>query len=266
MAAASGIQRKRRGGAPAVEIAHGEAIMAAGGEDLWNWSSPAGRLRLGRRVDLFVERLGLARGKKRVLELGCGTGLYTAELAPHCAELTAIEISDVLLREARARLGDRVRFVRQNLEALEPAALGGPFDAVFGCSVLHHLDLDTVLPRLAGALAPGADLAFSEPNLLNPQVRLMFSRFAWARRKWATSDTEMAFYPWELRGIFARHGFAVRDLFPFDFLHPGIPVPALPLARAVDRWLERLPLLRYLAGSYFIHVRWGEAVPGAPGM
>jgi 2-polyprenyl-3-methyl-5-hydroxy-6-metoxy-1,4-benzoquinol methylase len=251
-----GTAAKRRGGMPAVEIAHGEAIMAAGGEDVWNWTSPAGRVRLEKRVDLFVDRLGLAGAPKRVLELGCGTGLYTEQVAPHCGELVATDISEALLREACTKVGGTVRFVRQNLEAIDAAQLGGRFDAVFGCSVLHHLDLDTTLPQLAAMLAPGAELAFSEPNLLNPQVQLMFSRSTWARRKWATSDTEMAFYPWELRDIFARHGFTVRELFTFDFMHPGIPAAVLPAARALDRLLEHTPLLRLLGGSCFIHARW----------
>jgi len=252
--------RKRRGGAPAVEIAHGEMIASAAGEDVWNWSSPAGQVRLAKRVELFVRSLGLGRRRGRVLELGCGTGLYTERMAPHCDELVATDISEALLAQARMRVvGRPVTFVCQNLETIEPRAFGGRFAAAYGCSVLHHLDLDHTLPQLKSILLPGAELAFSEPNLLNPQVRLMFSRFRWARRKWATSDTEMAFYPWELRAIFRRHGFEVVELFTFDFMHPAIPAAALPVARAVDRVLERTPLLRWLGGSCFIHARLPES-------
>lgn len=228
--------------------------MASGGEDVWNFTSPAGQLRLARRVDLFIDRLGLRGRRQRVLELGCGTGMYTEQVAPHCGELVAVDISDHLLREARERVPG-VRFVRQNLERIDAGALGGPFDAVYGCSVLHHLDLDATLPQLRGLLAPDAQLAFSEPNLLNPQVQVMFSGLAWARRKWAVSETEMAFYPGELRDAFRQHGFAVEALFPFDFLHPSIPEGWLPLARRLDAWLERTPALRLLGGSCFIHAR-----------
>jgi SAM-dependent methyltransferase len=253
-------RRKRRGGAPAVEIAHGEAIAATAGEDVWNWTSPAGRVRLEKRIELFVTSLDLDARRKRVLELGCGTGLYTEQMLPHCGELVAADISEALLREARLKVaGGPVSFVRQNLESVEPGVVGRGFDAVFGCSVLHHLDLDATLPQLRALLAPGAELAFSEPNLLNPQVQLMFSRFRWARRKWATSDTEMAFYPWELRAIFERHGFTVVKLLTFDFMHPAIPLGLLPLARRLDRFLEHTPLLRLLAGSCFIHARAGSA-------
>ena len=254
--AETALPRKRRGGAPEVEIAHGAMIATSAGEDVWNWTSPAGRMRLERRIELFVHGLGLERERKRVLELGCGTGLYTERMLPHCRELVAVDISEALLDEARRKsFPGPVRFVRVNLEAIDPEATGRGFEAVYGCSVLHHLDLDATLPRLRPLLAPGAHLAFSEPNLLNPQVQLMFSRFEWARRKWATSDSEMAFYPWELRSLFVGHGYEIIDLFTFDFLHPAIPASALPAARRVDRFLERLPLLRLLGGSCFVHAR-----------
>jgi SAM-dependent methyltransferase len=251
-------RRKRRGGAPDVEIAHGDAIAASAGEDVWNWTSPAGQVRMDKRIELFVASLGLEERRKRVFELGCGTGLYTERMLPHCGELVAADISDALLREARRKVSHGpVTFVRQNLESIEPAVVGRDFDAVYGCSVLHHLDLDATLPQLRALLAPGAELAFSEPNLLNPQVQLMFSRFRWARRKWATSDTEMAFYPWELRSVFERHGFTVVEFLTFDFMHPAVPKGLLTLARRLDTLLERTPLLRLLAGSCFIHARAG---------
>lgn len=247
--------RKRRGGAPTVEIAHGHTI-AEQGEEVWLWSTPAGQARLAKRVDLFVRSLDLASRQRKVLELGCGTGLYTERLAPFCKELVAVDISDALLAQARQRVpAASVRFVSQNLERIDAEQTGRGFEAVFGCSVLHHLDLDATLPQLREILAPGADLAFSEPNLLNPQVRVMFSGLHWAKRKWAVSDSEMAFYPWELRSIFARHGFAVLESFPFDFMHPAIPAKTVRFAQSVDHFLERTPLLRFLAGSCFIHAR-----------
>ncbi|HJQ83189.1 MAG TPA: class I SAM-dependent methyltransferase [Candidatus Binatia bacterium] len=247
---------KRRGGAPEVEIAHGDTILATGGEELWSWCSPAGRERLARRVALFRRAVGDRQRPPRVLELGCGTGLYTEQMAPWCGELVSVDISDALLERARERVRQpTVRFVRQNLEAIDPDRIGSGFQAVFGCSVLHHLDLEQTLPQLKRLVVPGAELVFSEPNLINPQVRLMFSRFAWARRKFAVSDTEMAFYPWELRGLFLRHGFEVLELFPFDFMHPAIPAGLVPLARHADRLLERVPGGRWLAGSCFVRAR-----------
>jgi len=213
-------------------------------------------MRVRRRVDLFVRSLNLQQRRKTVLELGCGPGLYTEHLAAYCKTLVAVDISEARLKEARLKVpAAHVSFVAHDLEHIDPAQLGRGFEGVFGCSVLHHLDLDQTLPQLAEILTPGAQLAFSEPNLLNPQVRVMFSGLGWAKRKWSVSDTEMAFYPWELRSLFERHGFEVCALFPFDFMHPGIPARLVPLASSVNDLLERTPLLRFLGGSYFIHAR-----------
>jgi len=247
---------RRRGGDAAGEIAHGEAIAAGGGEDVWSWTSPAGRRRLFRRVELFAAGLQLAARPLTVLELGCGTGLYSAELAPRCGRLVAADVSDALLRQARARVtAPHVRFVCEDLENPHAEALGGPFDAAYGCSVLHHLDLTRALPRLRTLLVPGASVTFSEPNLLNPQVRLMFSGFAWARRRWSVSASEMAFTPRELRRCFRDAGYEVVALFPFDFLHPAIPPPFVRAAERIEAVVERVPAVRALAGSLFVHAR-----------
>jgi len=247
---------RRRGGDAAGEIAHGHTIASGDGEDVWCWTSPAGRRRLERRVALFAAALGLDAGPKRVLELGCGTGLYSAEMAPRCGQLVAADISEPLLKQARARVtASHVSFVQENLEHPRAATLGGPFDAAYGCSVLHHLNLVESLRGLRALLAPGASVAFSEPNLVNPQVRVMFSGYAWARKRWSVSKTEMAFTQGELAECFRRAGYEVVTLFPFDFMHPAIPEPLLPAAERVEAAVERVPGLRALAGSLFVHAR-----------
>jgi demethylmenaquinone methyltransferase/2-methoxy-6-polyprenyl-1,4-benzoquinol methylase len=56
-----------------------------------------------------------------VLELACGTGLWTQRLAPHAASLTAIDGSPEMLELCRARVNDpRVRYVHADLFAWEP--------------------------------------------------------------------------------------------------------------------------------------------------
>ena len=61
------------------ERLQGETIVR-GEEAVWGWSSPAGQLRAARRAKFLVEAAGLGPGV-RCLELGCGTGEFTARLA-----------------------------------------------------------------------------------------------------------------------------------------------------------------------------------------
>ena len=149
------------------ERAQGE-LIAAGNEDAWGWSSPAGRIRAERRARFLIEAAGLAPGV-RCLELGCGTGEFTARLVESGCELTAIELSGATAAIARERVGDRAEIVVGNVET--GAGLEGrEFDAVVGVSVLHHVDLAATFAHTFTKLSSSGRFAFSEPNIANPQV------------------------------------------------------------------------------------------------
>jgi SAM-dependent methyltransferase len=58
-----------------------------------------------------------------VLELACGTGLWTQRLAPHAASLTAIDGSPEMLERCRARVNDPgVRYVTADLRGERASA------------------------------------------------------------------------------------------------------------------------------------------------
>jgi SAM-dependent methyltransferase len=65
----------------------------------------------------------------RVLELACGTGVWTEKLARHAASVTAVDGAPAMLARARARLVDpRVRFIEADLFGWAP---DGRYDLVF---------------------------------------------------------------------------------------------------------------------------------------
>src|SRR6185436_5717281 len=143
--------------------------IASRAEAVWNWDSPAGRRRARRRADLFVEKGELAPGR-RVLELGCGTGIFLEMVARCGASIAAVDLSADLLARARERVKDlpNVRLTRGN--AMDMPYPADAFDAVYGSSILHHLDLERALGEVHRVLRPGGRIVFAEPNILNPQV------------------------------------------------------------------------------------------------
>ena len=96
-----------------------------------------------------------------VLELACGTGLWTRRLALHAHHLTALDASGEVLELARARVEDpRVSYVQADLFAWEPDA---SYDACFFGFWLSHVPeerFDAFWEKVKRALRPGGRVFF----------------------------------------------------------------------------------------------------------
>ena len=230
------------------EIAHGEKLAESDPELVWGWGTPAGRVRAARRAALIAQGAGLGPGR-RALEVGCGTGLFTEHFAATGAEIVAVDISEPLIRLARERgLPAAVRFVCRRFEDCD---VDGPFDAVIGSSVLHHLDLEQSVRKIYALLRPGGVFSFAEPNMLNPQI--FVQKNLPVLKSWAgDSPDETALVRWRFRRLLEQTGFADVAIQPFDWLHPATPSAAIPIVRGLSRQLERIPGVREFAGSLYI--------------
>ena len=231
------------------EIVHGERLAESDPELIWGWGTPAGRLRARRRAELIAAGAGL-RPKVRALEIGCGAGMFTEMFAETGAQLVAVDISPDLLERARARglPSGQVTFLEKRFEECD---VDGPFDAVIGSSVLHHLDLQAALVKTRSLLKPGGRISFAEPNMLNPQV-LLERKFRFLPCFRYVSLDETAFVRWHLHKILLRVGFVDIEIKPFDWLHPSTPPFLITAVDRVGRLLERTPGLREFAGSLYI--------------
>ena len=234
------------------EIQHGKHLAVLETETVWGWGTPAGQLRARRRADLIIEGARLSPGQ-RVLEIGCGTGLFTEMFAGRGARIVAVDISGELLEKARARNlpASQVTFLEKRFEDCD---VDGPFDAVVGSSILHHLDIVDALVTIRRLLKPGGILSFAEPNLLNPQVYLE-RKFHYLPMFSYTSPDETAFVRWKFARLLAAQGFTDISITPFDWLHPAVPRPLIGCVRGIGRLLERLPGVREFSGSLYIRAR-----------
>ena len=227
------------------EVEHGRYLASGCAEETWGWGSPAGQLRAKRRAALILE--GAAIGPSScALEIGCGTGMFTAAFAESGANIVAVDLSPDLLAIAAQRNLTGVRFVQRNFEDCE---LDGPFDAVIGSSVLHHLDIERALPKIFELLKPGGRLSFAEPNMLNPQVycERHFRRFF----PYVSPD-ETAFMRTTLQGQLAAAGFEAISTRPFDWLHPSVHPWLISSVSRIGGLLERIWPLSEFAGSLLI--------------
>jgi 2-polyprenyl-3-methyl-5-hydroxy-6-metoxy-1,4-benzoquinol methylase len=245
-------ESRARDSRSAAEIAHGAKLAEGAPEEIWGWATPAGKRRAIRRAQLISAAASLAPGV-RALEVGCGTGMFTEMFARTGASLLAVDISPDLIARARLRglPEDQVVFRR---DRFEDCGVAGPFDAVIGSSVLHHLDVEEGLRKIHALLAPGGVLSFAEPNYLNPQV-FAERAFRFLPIFSHVSPDETAFVRFGLRRLLRKVGFAEIAIRPFDWLHPATPARLIGLVERVGRGLEAIPLLREFSGSLLIRAR-----------
>lgn len=228
------------------EIKHGSFLIEHGAEQAWNWESNAGIIRMKRRTNMFT---GPIKKNMKILEVGCGTGLFTREFVKTDAQIMAIDISPDLINIAREKtVANNVEFKIQNAYNLEFE--DESFDGIVGSSVLHHLDLSSSLKEFYRVLKPGGFITFTEPNMLNPQIFLerKFRLFF----KYVSPD-ETAFLKKDLKIKIKQAGFKNIEIFPFDWLHPATPERLINIVSRIGRGLESMPLLKEFAGSLFIH-------------
>lgn len=230
------------------EIEHGNKISPQA-EFIWGQTTKAGQIRVERRSHILASLAELDTAKK-TLELGCGTGEYTLRLAKTGSKIIAIDISLLLIQQAKQKVKSlNVNFIIADAENLP--FKDNTFDAVVGNAVLHHLNLIQSLAEIKRVLRANGKIAFTEPNMLNPQ-NLIVKNIKLIKRLVGESPNERAFFSWQISQLLAQQGFNNVLVKPFDFLHPVVPELLIPLINKLGKFLERLPIIKEIAGSLMI--------------
>jgi SAM-dependent methyltransferase len=126
-------------------------------------------------VDRFVGFV-MPRAGDPVLDLGCGSGAFAAELQRRGLSVVGLDLSRRLLRRGRAT-SPGVRFVAGDAEQLPFRA--GTFAGVLLSGVVHHLPNPERLARETHrVLRPGGRFLAFDPNRRNPAM--------WLYRDWGS--------------------------------------------------------------------------------
>jgi SAM-dependent methyltransferase len=176
---------------------------------------------------------------RKVLDYGCGEGLWSFYMAERGAEVTAIDISEVAVEQARKRL----RFL--SMDAEETDFEDDSFDLICGTAILHHLDLRKCFTEIARVLRPGGSAIFLEPMGHNPLINLYRKRTGDIRTR---DEHPLRMEDFELAreyfsGVETRF-FHLVTLPLFLLRNFRIFKPLLKLANFFEAWLLRkLPVL-----------------------
>jgi ubiquinone/menaquinone biosynthesis C-methylase UbiE len=125
---------------------------------------------------LSAQRMRIPNGGAglRLLDAGCGTGASTAALlaAAPAAEIVAVDASDGMLAEARAKpWPSSVSFVHSRIEDIADAGVSGPFDGILAAYLIRNVDdKDGQLRRFRELLRPGGTLAVHEYSVRDSKL------------------------------------------------------------------------------------------------
>jgi len=193
---------------------------------------------------------------KRILDYGCGSGWLSVYFAKLGASVCGFDISSKMLEAGvkRAQVNGVLESLKlQKMKAEELSYPDDFFDAVFGVSVLHHIDIERGAKELTRIMKEGARSVFIEP--LGENRLLNFIRNRGIRERTKTehplkySDIE------RLKTYFRKVEYT-----EFQFLGMLERVIGSRFARflkldALDRWLfRRFPGLKRLSRLVVISV------------
>jgi ubiquinone/menaquinone biosynthesis C-methylase UbiE len=187
-------------------------------------------------LDLIGEVAGL-----RVLDVGCGPGLYAEELLERGATVTAFDSSPEMVKLAKNRTGQRADVRVWDLEQPLTWLLDADQDIALMALVLHHIDnRHQALSELHRVLRPGGRLVVSTVHPTDDWLRLggsYFDRVA-VEEIWQTN--------WHVRYWRQPLEAWIREFNDAGFLIERLvePRPAQTMALpypAVQKKLERAP-------------------------
>lgn len=175
---------------------------------------------------------------KRVLDLACGTGILTFEMARRWpdARITGVELRAEYLDEARAHAAaagiGNVDFI---LSDAQDVRLEDRFDYITSCYIPKYVDLTVLVRNMAAMLAPGGWLLLQD--------------FAYPADPGARDQ-------WE------RHFVKLRELARTRYPDWGTMFDLLPDVIRKTRWIEDSTLQMGLNGLVDVEVEtlgWGSA-------
>ncbi len=122
-----------------------------------------------RQIDELLAFGNIGPGN-RVLDVGCGMGRYTLNIAGRGINIEGLDLTPFLLEKLNEYNNGRYNIPLHCADIIDhPEEMNGRYDAVIGFFTLHHLhNIPVCYQAMAKMVKPGGSILFLEPNAYNP--------------------------------------------------------------------------------------------------
>lgn len=169
---------------------------------------------------------------ERILDVGCGTGQLTNQIAERGADVLGVDASPDMIGQARQNY-PRLRFSLQDAASM---SFKDEFDAVFSNAALHWvLDREGAAASISRALRPGGRLVLEMGGRGNIRQIHEAVESAFRKSSSAALPAPRNYFPSlsEYTSILEAHGLEVRNALLFDR-----PTP-LEGERGMEQWIRQ---------------------------
>jgi len=195
------------------EAHRAKAPLCASKKDRWDSSLYEDRHSyVWKKGEALIELLDLKPGH-RVLDLGCGTGHLTAQIAAQGADVTGIDSSASMIAQARQNF-PKLKFVLGDGSAFR---FESPFDRVFSNAALHWMpEAESVIATVRENLNPEG-LFVLEMGAKGNIARIV-SALSVVLREAGHNPRSPWYFPSaaQYAGLLEKYGFEIEALWTFD--------------------------------------------------
>lgn len=211
-----------------------------------------------------------------VLEVGCGTGIYTFEMAKYFKNILGLDISGGMLKEARKKIKNQnptsnnvnVTFIGGDAENIP--FKDSSFDCVMSINMLEHLDnIHKAVEEMKRVVKTDGKIIISIPNgncKFDTKIVQMLMKMITPISQRVASDKSIS-VPYvegglthreitmdELIKLFAGVGIKVEDKAFMGFIPNEIPsgIASNWLLDKIEQMLEKIPIIREWAGVIIV--------------
>jgi ubiquinone/menaquinone biosynthesis C-methylase UbiE len=208
-----------------------------------------------RRLLDEAQRLVDPKPGEIVVDMGCGSGAFTAQLArrfPSC-RLTGLDLSEGCIARAKAEYRD---IVFKTADAEETGLAAASVDVLCYSGILHHFpDFSKVAAEAFRLLKPGGRFFSYDPHHRNPAFWLYRAKASPFYSLVGVTANERLLTKTEVVRVFSGAGLSasarVISGVTFTYVESGRVRPLLGIYNALDRALGATPLASWL-GAWVI--------------